>query len=154
MLGSISVISTSLDQAQLRALYGMADAYVSPYRAEGFNLPVLEAMACGLPVVATHPVQFLTEEDFDAHEARVCIADGETLAWLYRHGEVVGRTDADGVRKLGNQAMAVVELPKVDPFVSPILYTIPVQLLAYHAAIAKGTDVDQPRNLAKSVTVE
>jgi glucosamine--fructose-6-phosphate aminotransferase (isomerizing) len=48
----------------------------------------------------------------------------------------------------------VIELPKVDPFVAPILYTVPVQLIAYHAAIAKGTDVDQPRNLAKSVTVE
>jgi glucosamine--fructose-6-phosphate aminotransferase (isomerizing) len=48
----------------------------------------------------------------------------------------------------------VVELPEVDPFVSPILYTLPVQLLAYHTAVLKGTDVDQPRNLAKAVTVE
>ena len=47
-----------------------------------------------------------------------------------------------------------VTLPKVDPFVTPILYAVPVQLLAYYAAVAKGTDVDQPRNLAKSVTVE
>jgi len=46
------------------------------------------------------------------------------------------------------------ELPSVDPFVAPILYAIPVQLLAYHVAVHKGTDVDQPRNLAKSVTVE
>jgi glucosamine--fructose-6-phosphate aminotransferase (isomerizing) len=45
-------------------------------------------------------------------------------------------------------------MPKVDPFVTPILYSIPVQLLAYHTAVLKGTDVDQPRNLAKSVTVE
>ena len=45
-------------------------------------------------------------------------------------------------------------MPAVDPVVAPILYTIPVQLLAYHTAVAKGTDVDQPRNLAKSVTVE
>jgi glucosamine--fructose-6-phosphate aminotransferase (isomerizing) len=51
-------------------------------------------------------------------------------------------------------AASVVELPAVDPFVAPILYTIPVQLLAYHVAVVKGTDVDQPRNLAKSVTVE
>jgi glucosamine--fructose-6-phosphate aminotransferase (isomerizing) len=49
---------------------------------------------------------------------------------------------------------ASIELPEVDPFVAPILYTIPVQLLAYHTAVWKGTDVDQPRNLAKSVTVE
>jgi glucosamine--fructose-6-phosphate aminotransferase (isomerizing) len=45
-------------------------------------------------------------------------------------------------------------LPTVDPFVAPILYTIAVQLRAYHVAVLKGTDVDQPRNLAKSVTVE
>jgi glucosamine--fructose-6-phosphate aminotransferase (isomerizing) len=47
-----------------------------------------------------------------------------------------------------------VTLPPIDPVVAPILYTVPVQLLAYHTAVAKGTDVDQPRNLAKSVTVE
>ena len=52
------------------------------------------------------------------------------------------------------QAAATLALPAVDPVVAPILYTIPVQLLAYHMAVAKGTDVDQPRNLAKSVTVE
>ena len=51
-------------------------------------------------------------------------------------------------------AAATIELPAVDPFVAPILYAIPVQLLAYHVAVIKGTDVDQPRNLAKSVTVE
>ena len=45
-------------------------------------------------------------------------------------------------------------LPPIDPVVAPILYTVPVRLLAYHTAVAKGTDVDQPRNLAKSVTVE
>lgn len=53
VLAGVSLISGSLDQGQLRALYGVADAYVSPYRAEGFNLPVLEAMACGTPVIVT-----------------------------------------------------------------------------------------------------
>lgn len=53
VLAGISLVSGSLDQAQIRALYGVADAYVSPYRAEGFNLPVLEAMACGTPVLVT-----------------------------------------------------------------------------------------------------
>lgn len=71
-----------------------------------------------------------------------------------RGGRVVLFSDAAGIKKLGDGVMATVELPKVDPFVAPILYAIPVQLLAYHAAVAKGTDVDQPRNLAKSVTVE
>jgi glucosamine--fructose-6-phosphate aminotransferase (isomerizing) len=71
-----------------------------------------------------------------------------------RGGKVLVLSDAAGLKKLGPKAWASIELPKVDPFVAPILYAIPVQLLAYHAAVAKGTDVDQPRNLAKSVTVE
>ena len=71
-----------------------------------------------------------------------------------RGGRLVLISDAAGVARLGSQAAACVTLPTVDPVVSPILYTIPVQLLAYHTAVAKGTDVDQPRNLAKSVTVE
>jgi glucosamine--fructose-6-phosphate aminotransferase (isomerizing) len=71
-----------------------------------------------------------------------------------RGGQVVFLSDADGIKKLGAEASAVIRLPKVDPFVAPILYAVPVQLLAYHAAVAKGTNVDKPRNLAKSVTVE
>ena len=53
VLAAISVISTSISQDQLRSLYGLADCYVSPYRAEGFNLPVLEAQACGTPVIVS-----------------------------------------------------------------------------------------------------
>ncbi len=71
-----------------------------------------------------------------------------------RGGRLVLMTDAAGASRLGAQAVATIILPDVDPIVAPILYTIPVQLLAYHTAVAKGTDVDQPRNLAKSVTVE
>ncbi|MBF0562217.1 MAG: glutamine--fructose-6-phosphate transaminase (isomerizing) [Alphaproteobacteria bacterium] len=71
-----------------------------------------------------------------------------------RGGKVVVFSDAMGVDRLGHSAIYTVALPYVDPFVTPILYSIPVQLLAYHAAVLKGTDVDQPRNLAKSVTVE
>ena len=63
-------------------------------------------------------------------------------------------SDAEGIRKVGSQALHSIELPEIDPFVAPILYALPVQLLAYHTAVIKGTDVDQPRNLAKSVTVE
>ncbi len=73
---------------------------------------------------------------------------------IARGGRVVLITDAEGAARLGPQAAHVIELPRVDPFVAPLLYTIPVQLLAYHTAVIKGTDVDQPRNLAKSVTVE
>ncbi|MDG4721198.1 MULTISPECIES: glutamine--fructose-6-phosphate transaminase (isomerizing) [Thalassospira] len=71
-----------------------------------------------------------------------------------RGGRVIFISDAPGLAKLGDMASATVELPKVADFVAPILYTIPVQMLAYHVAVHKGTDVDQPRNLAKSVTVE
>ncbi len=75
---------------------------------------------------------------------------------IARGGRVIFISDSDGVAKFTRQVKpaAVIELPKVDPFVAPILYAIPVQLLAYHTAVIKGTDVDQPRNLAKSVTVE
>lgn len=71
-----------------------------------------------------------------------------------RGGTVIAFSDADGAEKLKDGAEASIALPVVDAFVSPILYSIPVQLLAYHVAVIKGTDVDQPRNLAKSVTVE
>jgi len=73
-----------------------------------------------------------------------------------RGGRVILLSDQAGVARIEAQARpeASVALPTVDPFVAPILYAIPVQLLAYHTAVLKGTDVDQPRNLAKSVTVE
>ena len=71
-----------------------------------------------------------------------------------RGGRVIFLSDAKGIARLGGLAEAAIEIPTVDPFVAPILYTIPVQLLAYHVAVIRGTDVDQPRNLAKSVTVE
>jgi glucosamine--fructose-6-phosphate aminotransferase (isomerizing) len=73
---------------------------------------------------------------------------------IARGGRVIFLSDREGIDKLGAVAAATVELPACDPFVAPILYTVPVQLLAYHVAVIKGTDVDQPRNLAKSVTVE
>jgi glutamine---fructose-6-phosphate transaminase (isomerizing) len=71
-----------------------------------------------------------------------------------RGGRIMAFTDADGVGPLSRFAERVIALPKVGAFSTPILYAIPVQLLAYHVAVLKGTDVDQPRNLAKSVTVE
>jgi len=71
-----------------------------------------------------------------------------------RGGRVIAFSDAEGLKGLAEEAVFAIALPAVDPFVAPILYAIPVQLLAYHVAVLKGTDVDQPRNLAKSVTVE
>jgi glutamine---fructose-6-phosphate transaminase (isomerizing) len=71
-----------------------------------------------------------------------------------RGGKVVLISDADGLAQAGEGALATIEMPKVHPLIAPLVYAVPVQLLAYHVAVVKGTDVDQPRNLAKSVTVE
>ena len=73
---------------------------------------------------------------------------------IARGGKVILLTDEDGAKYADEKVWKTIELPKVDSFVCPILYAIPIQLIAYHVAVAKGTDVDQPRNLAKSVTVE
>ncbi len=75
----------------------------------------------------------------------------ETVA---RGGKVFLISDVEGAKALAEQTTWAVGMGAVHPFVAPILYAIPVQLLAYHVAVIKGTDVDQPRNLAKSVTVE
>ena len=71
-----------------------------------------------------------------------------------RGGQIVVFSDAEGAAKLAPIAAETILLPEIDPFAAPILHAIPVQMLAYHVAVLKGTDVDQPRNLAKSVTVE
>jgi glucosamine--fructose-6-phosphate aminotransferase (isomerizing) len=73
---------------------------------------------------------------------------------MARGGKVVLISDARGIKEAGDKAWATIEVPAVHELVAPLLYSVPVQLLAYHTAVAKGTDVDQPRNLAKSVTVE
>ncbi|MCJ2179468.1 glutamine--fructose-6-phosphate transaminase (isomerizing) [Novosphingobium album (ex Hu et al. 2023)] len=71
-----------------------------------------------------------------------------------RGGKVVLISDAEGIAEAGEGCIATIEMPKVHPLIAPLVYAVPVQLLAYHVACVKGTDVDQPRNLAKSVTVE
>jgi len=71
-----------------------------------------------------------------------------------RGGKIVLISDARGLEEAGEGCIATIEMPEVHPLIAPLVYAVPVQLLAYHVAVAKGTDVDQPRNLAKSVTVE
>lgn len=73
---------------------------------------------------------------------------------MARGGKVLLISDAAGIREAGMGCWKTLTMPSVDPLFAPILYAVPAQLLAYYTAIAKGTDVDQPRNLAKSVTVE
>ncbi|MAI11290.1 MAG: glutamine--fructose-6-phosphate transaminase (isomerizing) [Rhodospirillaceae bacterium TMED167] len=97
----------------------------------------------GVPVIVIAPTDPLLEKT--ASNMQEVIARG---------GRVIFLSDTAGADTLGGYAVHTIALPQVDPFVAPILHAIPVQLLAYHTAILKGTDVDQPRNLAKSVTVE
>ncbi|MEJ0010050.1 MAG: glutamine--fructose-6-phosphate transaminase (isomerizing) [Alphaproteobacteria bacterium] len=96
-----------------------------------------------VPVIAIAPKDALFEKT--ASNIREAAARG---------GKIVALTDAPGMKELADIASQSIVMPTVHPFVAPILYAIPVQLLAYHTAVLKGTDVDQPRNLAKSVTVE
>jgi glucosamine--fructose-6-phosphate aminotransferase (isomerizing) len=97
----------------------------------------------GVPVIVIAPSDDLFEKT--ASNMAEVIARG---------GRVIFLSDKEGAEKLGGLAAAAIALPSVDPFVAPILHAIPVQLLAYHTGVLKGNDVDQPRNLAKSVTVE
>lgn len=96
-----------------------------------------------VPVIAIAP-----------HDALFDKTAGNAQEVIARGGKVLLISDKQGIAKLKDKSAWTIEIPEVDPFVAPILYTIPVQLLAYHTAVIKGTDVDQPRNLAKSVTVE
>lgn len=92
----------------------------------------------------------------------VCAPDGplfeKTLGNMQevaaRGGQVFLFSDAAGFARAGDLCQAKFDVGPVDDFVAPLLYSLPVQMLAYHTAVLKGTDVDQPRNLAKSVTVE
>ena len=96
-----------------------------------------------MPVIAVCPRNFIFEKNLSNIQ--------EIMA---RGGNVFIITDEDGNKKLKDFNLKKIVLPNVSDFVLPILYCIPVQLLAYFTAVIKGTDVDQPRNLAKSVTVE
>ena len=97
----------------------------------------------GVPVVALAP----SDELF----AKTASNIEEVAA---RGAKIVLISDKEGIKKLSNITHVTLEIPKSNKFILPILYSIPVQMLAYHTAVIKGTDVDQPRNLAKSVTVE
>ncbi len=97
----------------------------------------------GVPVVVIAPRDGLFDKT---------VSNMEEVA--ARGAHIVLITDEEGARDHGQNTFETIAVPMSDPFIAPILYAIPVQLLAYHAAVFLGTDVDQPRNLAKSVTVE
>ena len=73
---------------------------------------------------------------------------------MARDGRVVLVSDAEGIARAGEGVWRAVAMPRAPDWLAPLVHAVPAQLLAYHTAVAKGTDVDQPRNLAKSVTVE
>ena len=88
---------------------------------------------------------------FDSYYEKSASNMSEVMA---RGGQVVFITDADGARHAPAGARVVMTAPSCDPLIAPLVMSAPIQLLAYHVAVQKGADVDQPRNLAKSVTVE
>jgi glucosamine--fructose-6-phosphate aminotransferase (isomerizing) len=96
-----------------------------------------------VPVVAVAPSGPLFEKT--ASNLREAAARG---------GQIVVLSDATGAAKLRDITAETIVIPSVDPFVAPILHAIALQLLAYEVAVLRGTDIDKPRNLAKSVTVE
>lgn len=120
---------------------------ISYIHAEGFAAGELKHGSIALvdeatPVVVIAPFDNLFEKT---------AASMEQVA--ARGGRVILITDEAGRAPTG-QAARIIEAPASDPLVAPLVFAVPIQLLAYHTAVQKGTDVDQPRNLAKSVTVE
>lgn len=95
-----------------------------------------------LPVVVMAPRDMLFDKTISNMQ--------EVMA---RGGQIILISEKSGLREAGHAGLAIT-MPSVPPFIAPFVYAVPAQMLAYHTALARGTDVDQPRNLAKSVTVE
>jgi glucosamine--fructose-6-phosphate aminotransferase (isomerizing) len=121
---------------------------ISYIHAEGYAAGELKHGPIALideatPVVMTAPHDHLFEKSLSNLQ--------EVAA---RRGRVLLVSDAQGLKAAGDAPWAKLEIPACERIIQPIVAVIPLQLLAYHVAVEKGTDVDQPRNLAKSVTVE
>jgi glucosamine--fructose-6-phosphate aminotransferase (isomerizing) len=103
------------------------------------------------------PIALVDENTPSIFIAPKCYVQGKTLSNMQevkaRGGPVVALTSA-GDTQTAEIADDVITLPEIDESLQPIIYNIPLQLLAYHVAVLRGCDVDKPRNLAKSVTVE
>jgi glucosamine--fructose-6-phosphate aminotransferase (isomerizing) len=121
---------------------------LSYIHAEGYGAGEMKHGPIAL-IDETMPVVVVAPRD--AHFDKILSNVQEVMA---RGGRVVMISDAAGLAAIGDRAAAGIAMPACHPFVAPILYAVPLQLLAYYVAVHKGTDVDQPRNLAKSVTVE
>jgi glucosamine--fructose-6-phosphate aminotransferase (isomerizing) len=121
---------------------------ISYIHAEGYAAGELKHGPIAL-IDENVPVLVLAPHD-DLYEKT--ISNMEEVA--ARGGKIVLMTDDAGCRNNAGKTFHCITMPKMHPFINPMVYALPVQLLAYHAAVQMGTDVDQPRNLAKSVTVE
>ena len=120
---------------------------ISYIHAEGY---AAGEMKHGPIALIDEAVPIIVIAPHDSHFEKTISNMQEVMA---RGGKVLLISDREGIEKAG-KVWASITVPTTNAFITPLLYAIPVQLLAYYAAIAKGTDVDQPRNLAKSVTVE
>jgi len=157
--GEIAAIADDLAKAQDVLFLGRGAMYplalegalklkeISYIHAEGYASGELKHGPIALidekvPVIVLAPRDALFEKTISNMQ--------EVMA---RHGKVLLISDAQGVEEAGKGVWRSLKMPEAGIF-APILYAVPAQLLAYYTAIAKGTDVDQPRNLAKSVTVE
>ena len=121
---------------------------ISYIHAEGYPAGEMKhgpiaLVEAGVPVIVLAPSEGVHRKTFSN------MSEAST-----RGADVVLMSDEAGIEEHGSDTFANIKMPKADPLVLPILYAVPVQLLAYHVAVKKGTNVDQPRNLAKSVTVE
>jgi glucosamine--fructose-6-phosphate aminotransferase (isomerizing) len=160
LAGDIAAIAEKLAEAQDILFLGRGAMYpmalegalklkeISYIHAEGYASGELKHGPIALidarvPVIVLAPHDGLFEKTVSNMQ--------EVMA---RNGQVLLISDAEGLRVAGEGCWQTLAMPPVPDLLAPILYALPVQLLAYHTAIAKGTDVDQPRNLAKSVTVE
>ncbi|WP_062762532.1 glutamine--fructose-6-phosphate transaminase (isomerizing) [Falsirhodobacter sp. alg1] len=156
----ISKISENLAEAEDILFLGRGPMY--PMALEGAlklkEISYIHAEAYAAGELKHGPIALI-----DAHVPVIVLAPKDTLfdktvsnmqEVMARHGKVLLISDAAGVAEAGHDTWATLTLPTVSALLAPVLYAVPVQLLAYHTAVAKGTDVDQPRNLAKSVTVE
>jgi glutamine---fructose-6-phosphate transaminase (isomerizing) len=121
---------------------------ISYIHAEGYAAGELKHGPIAL-IDENVPVLVLAPRD-DLYEKS--ISNMEEVA--ARGGKIILITDEEGAQHNAARTFRTIAMPKVHPFIDPLVYALPVQLLAYHAAVVMGTDVDQPRNLAKSVTVE
>ena len=157
---AIRRIATRIAQARNVLFLGRGNCYpialegalklkeVSYIHAEGYAAGELKhgpiaLIDAAVPVIAVAPSGPLFEKTAsNLHEAAA------------RGGQIIVFSDAAGAAKLQGIAAEILVLPTIDPFAAPLLHVIPMQWLAYHVAALRGTDVDQPRNLAKSVTVE